>query len=146
MKKFDKIHEKIKFKAFGKTTLRNTKIEVKKSNFNEEVKKDDAKVLFQEEVKRTEKEINETKKIKSSKVGRIWEIRKRIIVGKKATLEATAVVDPKNGKLAVSKHQIRTVTLQYCKETLANNKPSKGYEGVMQDKKDNLTMKLLECN
>ena len=79
-------------------------------------------------------------------MGRIWKIRKRIIGGEKATLEATTVVDPKNGKLAVSKHQIRTVTLQYCKETLDNNKPSKGYEGVMQDKKDNLTMKLLECN
>jgi hypothetical protein len=146
MNKFNNIHEKIKFKAFGKTTIRSKPKEVKKSNLKKDVKDDEAEALYQEEVKRTDIEINEIKKMKTSKVGRIWEIKKRIVGGKKASIEATAIINPHTGKLAVSKHQIKAVTLQYCKETLANNNPAKGYEGVVQSKKDNLATKLSECN
>ena len=41
---------------------------------------------------------------KLSRVGNIWEIRKRVIGGKKAHHEATAIIDPINGKMVVSKN------------------------------------------
>ena len=34
-----------------------------------------------------------------------------------------AVINPKTKKLAVSKEEIKSVSLQYCKETLSNNPP-----------------------
>ena len=37
----------------------------------------------------------------------------------------TAILNPKTKKLAVSKEEIKQVTLQYCKETLENNPPAK---------------------
>ena len=46
----------------------------------------------------------------------------------------------------MNKEQIKNVTLQYCQETLTNNKPAKGFYHIMQVKKDNLRKKLLECN
>ena len=58
----------------------------------------------------------------------------------------TAIIDPKNGKLAASKDHIKRVTLNYCKETLANNKPTTAYEEIMKNKKDMLDKKLLECD
>ena len=36
--------------------------------------------------------------------------------------------------------------LQYCQETLANNKPAIGFEGVMHTKKTNLERNLMQCN
>ena len=59
--------------------------------------------------------------MKGGKVGKVWEIKKKVIGGKKDTIEATAIINPKTGKLALTKSEIKKVTLQYTKETLANN-------------------------
>ena len=48
--------------------------------------------------------------------------------------------------LATTKEQIKRVTLSYCKETLANNKPPAGYEDYIKKKKYMFEKKLLECN
>ena len=115
-KKFNKVLDKVKFKAFGKVTFGRSK---KKCGIEEdEVSIEEReKALFEEGVKRCDEEIEEIKKIKTSKAGKIWEIRKRIIGGKKATLEATAIMNPDTNKLVVSKHEIKRVTLNYCKKT-----------------------------
>ena len=43
-------------------------------------------------------------------------------------IQATAIVDPTTDKFAVSKHKkIKTVSLEYCKATLANNEACKEY-------------------
>ena len=68
--------------------------------------------------------------------------KKRIIGGKRATIEATAIMNPNTNKFLVSKEQIKAVSLKYCKDTLADNEPSEGYEA----KRDSLEKKLLECN
>ena len=34
-----------------------------------------------------------------------------------------AVINPRTGKLTVSRDEIKKVSLQYCKDTLENNKP-----------------------
>ena len=39
---------------------------------------------------------------------------------------ANAINDPKTGKLDVSNHKIKEISLNYCKDTLANNLPEKG--------------------
>ena len=56
--------------------------------------------------------------------------------GKKATQENSATVNPKTGKLAVSKTEIKKVSLQYCMETLANNEPEERFEEEIARKKE----------
>ena len=99
MRKFNKIHEKIKFKAFGKITVGRKQKESKRKSQNKDPKEDEARAIFEEEVERTTKEINEIKKLRTSKVGRIWDIKKRIVGGRKATIEATAIANPKMASL-----------------------------------------------
>ena len=144
-KKFNKVLDKVKFKAFGKVTSGTSK---KKGGIEEdEVSIEEReKALFEEGVKRCDKEIEEIKKIKTSKAGKIWEIRKRIIGGKKATLEATAIMNPDTNKLVVSKHEIKRVTLNYCKKTLENNEPEKGFEDAMNKKREYLRKKMSESD
>ena len=54
MKKFNTIHDKIKFKAFGKTTVGRKPEEDKQSNLKKDIKDDEAEALFQEDVTRTD--------------------------------------------------------------------------------------------
>ena len=138
--KFEKVHNKIKFKAFGKVTITNkekTKNNIEKTKQNE-IDSDEVKAhkLKIEQIKRTEEEIQEIKTFKSGRVGQIWEIKKRVVGGKKATMEATSIVDPATGKLVVSKKQIKKVSLQYCKDTLSNNEPAEGFEDEINMKKE----------
>ena len=105
-KKFNKIHDKVKFKAFGKVTFGKPK---KDDTLEEDkvMQEENAKTLFEEGVERSNTEIEEIKKIKTSKAGIILEIRKRIIGGEKATLETTAIMNPDTKKLVVTNHEIK---------------------------------------
>ena len=104
MKKFNKIHEKIKYAAFGKVTIgakdRNTKSTIKDD------KNKDAKELYEEKARRVEQEIEEIRNLKKSRVGKIWDIRKKIIGGKKKKNEISAIVDPENRKVVASRNKI----------------------------------------
>ena len=143
MLNFEKLHDKIKFKAFGKVTIGKYNDSKNECDDTEDIT---AQKLFEEEEKRALFEIEEIKQMKLSKVGKIWELKKKIIGGKKALIENTAIIDPKSGKLAASKEQIKRVTLVYCKETLSNNKPSTAYETIIKEKKHAFEKKLLECD
>ena len=68
-------------------------------------------------------------------MGRIWEIRKRVIGGKRKIIEQTAIVDPETGKVVGSRKKIKDVTLKYCKATLSKNTTPLGYEDEFNDKK-----------
>ena len=81
--------------------------------------------------------------LKTGKVGKIWEVKKRIIGGKIAKNQPTAIINPRTGKLAVSKDEIKSVSLQYCKDTLANNDPAEGFKEEI-DKKIKLVKELME--
>ena len=143
MFEFEKLHDKIKFKAFGKVTLGKNNETKNKNTQKEDVT---AQKLFEEEEERANNEIEEIKNMKLSKVGKVWELKKKIIGGKKALIQNTAILDPKNGKLAASSEQIMRVTLAYCKETLANNIPSTAYENIINKKKRMLEEKLMDCD
>ena len=45
--------------------------------------------------------------MKVPKVGKIWEIRKQVVGGKKACLDSTAIVHPVSGALVVSRNNIK---------------------------------------
>ena len=102
-KRFEKIHDKIKFKAFGKVTIRQRRIPKDKL---EVVGKDTATELLEAQQKRVQSEIEDIEKTKG---------------GKKTDVEATAIVNPRTGNLALSKGEIKKVSLQYTKETLMSN-------------------------
>ena len=91
-KRFDKIHEKIKFRSFGKKSIKKNK-EIDHQN---ETK--NAKEILEEQKEKAAKEIEEIKKSQQSKAGKVWELRKKV-VGKKNNLEATAIKDPKTNNL-----------------------------------------------
>ena len=48
---------------------------------------------------------------------------------------ANAINDPKTGKLDVSNHKIKEISLNYCKDTLANNLPEIEFEKEIELKK-----------
>ena len=125
----------MKFQAFGKVTVGKNS-QVKTDEANDTMDKDKrAEEMFEEEVQAAEKEIEEIRQSKGGKVGKIWEIRKKVIGGKKNETEASAVVNPKTGKLAITKDEIMKVSLQYCKETLENNKPAPEFRNEIEDKR-----------
>ena len=140
VRKFERIHEDIKYKAFGKVKLNNKQNEDNNTTENK-VKAND---MLEEQNKRTEEEINEIKRIGKSKVGKVWEIKRKIVGNKKATVEATAVINPKSGKLVVSRDEIKKVTLDYCKSTLENNKPEEEFNEKIELKKKSMKEKLDE--
>ena len=82
--------------------------------------------------------------MKVGKVGMIWEIRKRVMGEKKTKPEATAIINPKTNKLVVTKSEVKAVTLNYCKETLANNEPDKGFEELILYKQKYIADKMKE--
>merc|ERR1712020_885623 len=103
MAKFEKMHDKIKFQAFGKVTIKKNsqpKIYAPEEEIDNEER---AEEMFQEEVLAAEKEIEEIRKAKGGKVGKIWEISKKVIGGRKSETEASAIVNPKTGKMAITK-------------------------------------------
>ena len=53
----------------------------------------------------------------------------------KAVLEATAIVNPYTNKLAVTKGEIKSVSLKYCVDTLANNEPEENFQSIIENKK-----------
>ena len=139
-KEFDKVHNKIRFKAFGKVTLykkenKASDEDADNTEYDGTTEEQKAEKLFQEQKRRAAKEVEKIEASSQNKVGKVWEIKKLIIGGKRAAQETTAIVNPKTGKLAVSKKEIRQVSLTYCKETLANNEPEDGFEDEINSKK-----------
>ena len=143
MRKFDKIHDKIKHKAFGKVTI-GRKASTKSDEDEEALESDKAEDLFEEQVTRANDAIEEIKKLNLPKVGKIWDIRKKVLGGKKACMDSTAILHPNSGELVVSRNIIREVSLEYCKSTLANNVPSKQFYEHIQSKIQKVKVKLSE--
>ena len=45
------------------------------------------------------------------KVRKVWEIKKKVLKGKKTDIEATAIINPKTGNLALSKGEKMAIIL-----------------------------------
>ena len=138
-----KRNERIKFKSFGKVKIgRKGKV---KSNENNR-SKSDAKDQYEEEEARASLEVEGIKSMKLSKVGKIWEIRKRILGGDKGHFEATAITNPLDGKLVVSRESIKRITLQYCTDTLGNNIPESEFQSAIENKQTQVRKRLMEID
>ena len=85
-------------------------------------------------------ELKEIKEKKRGKAGQVWEIRKRVLGGKKAKNVATCIRNPNTGKLVVGKRDIMETTLKYCIETLANNKIEERFETEVNNKKEKVKL------
>ena len=95
-----------------------------------------AKELLRKQSLALEKAINKVKEGKHGRVGNVFKMREVIEGKKKKAQEPHAIKDPKTGDLIVSSKEIKAVTLQYCVDTLQNNKPDKDYEKLIKLKKE----------
>ena len=104
---FDQVHEKIRFKSFGKVTidkkiLRDIEEDCEDEENRVTTEEEKAVELFQEQQRIAAEEVKKIEQSSNNKVGKVWEIKKAIVGGKKAIQETTAILNPKTGKLAVS--------------------------------------------
>ena len=138
MNKFEKIHDKIKFKAFGKVTIGTQKRKVTRQNgdSDDESEEAKAKTMFEEQEKVVEKELQKISETKNGKAGKIWAIRKKVIGGKKGDLLATAIEDPATKKLITNRNQIKDTILEYCIQTLSNNEPEERFKDEIKKKRE----------
>ena len=65
-----------------------------------------AKLQLEEQYERVTAEWEEIKARKGGKAGQVWEIRKRVLWGKKANNVAASIINPHTGKLIVGKKDI----------------------------------------
>ena len=136
MNRINKIENKIKFKAFGKVTINNKKKDIVEEKEAEgKTQEERAKEIFEEQVDIVEKEFQKIKATTNGKVGQIWEIRKKVLGGKKSRTPPTSIVDPTTSKMVANKEEIKEVTLAYCMDTLKNNIPEEAYKEEINEKK-----------
>ena len=133
MDKFNKIHEQIKYKAFGKVTIKDKRKvnTIQNSDSKEDTEEQRTQKLAEEQESRAEEEIEKIRKAAPSKVGKIWAARKEILNVNKNKLMATAIRNPVTNKLAVTQQEVKELTLNYCMETLKNNEPDDEFKEEM---------------
>ena len=64
----------------------------------------------------------------------MWEIRKKVIGGKKSKILPTSIMHPSTKKSVVNRKEIREVTLKYCIDTLTNNIPEEALQKIEEKK------------
>ena len=143
MEAFEKINNKIKFKCFGKVTIGGKRKENKNETQDTKENKD-AKTMLNDQVNRARDEIDEMKKTANGRVGKVWDVRKKVLGIKKSNTEATVIMNPRTNKLVVSRKEIKEVTLEYCQKTLSNNVPENEFRKVVEDKKEEVMRKMNE--
>ena len=121
MERLEKINNKIKFNAFGKTSKKGkvSKKEEPKKDGSEE--SDKAKELIERQSEIIEKELERIKKKGGGKINLIHKIAKELKGAKEEI--AHAVKDPETNKLVVEQEEIKKVSLKYCKKVLERNPP-----------------------
>ena len=143
MTKTEKVNNKVKFTAFGKTRKSSAR---RKSHPSQSctdcgrleegpgsatrLERDCTKCMsdsdklndvLQNQAQRMEDEINEVKKTRVGRLARVFKMKQKIVGSKKAGQEPTAIKDPESGDLLVSGSEIRKASLNYCINNLKNN-------------------------
>ena len=134
--KFESIHNKIKFKSFGKTRI-TTRSKVKMINENHNGNVDD-KVVIDRIIKQKsdilQKEISDLKAGSLSRPAQVFKLIEKIKGPKKVGPEACAIVDPNTKELKTTKRGILVTSSNYYRDLLTNNFPSEGYENDIKIK------------
>ena len=143
MVKFEKVQEKMKYLAFGKTKP-ETKRAAAKGDKLEVSESSKAKELLAKQSKRVETEILKVKALKQGRTGSVFKMRGIVEGKKKAKQDAHAVIDKETGEMVVSNEEIKRVTLSYCLNVLKNNEPDKEFEELVQLKEQAHSLRM-EC-
>ena len=142
MRRIDILHEKIKYKAFGKTKPKTEKsrlgqeqksaqgMEMQRQVMSAEeqsaswMEAEDlkAKELQKRQSEMLESEINEIKMMKHGRMTKVFKMREKIAGSKKQSQEVHAVKN-KKGDLIVSNEEIKKVSLEHCLDTFKNKEP-----------------------
>ena len=145
MEKIEKEMKKVKFKAFGKVSVRNDlrtskdlkylqkqKLSLNTDSDNHEIMKIDeeiAKRLLSNQTQRLEKEITDIKntKARKGKSAAIFKLKDKIIGSKKSAQEAIVMKDPETSEELLSNKELKEASLKYCVQLLTNRAPKEGY-------------------
>ena len=131
--KIDKIQEKVKFKAFGKTTFKRKGKTRRDITADREISdNDDPKELLAKQSKKIEDEIRSIKDDVNGRVGRVFRMRDMIKGSKKSGQEAHAIRDNKTKEVIVNHELIKERTLEYNVNNLKNNEPSENVVGLVK--------------
>ena len=136
MGKVDKLQEKIKFTAFGKTKARSIKKKVESAaifNVDKDLSdNDEAREILQKQSSKVEDAINKIKGGTGGRCGQVFQMRELIAGPKKAAQEAHAIKDPVTKELVVSGEGIKKVSLNHCLNVLQKNVPEEGYKNGIE--------------
>ena len=133
MTNIEKIQDKIKYMAFGKVTIGGKKSNREEVECDAEEMEETAENTFKKQIDKAQEEIKQIEKENKCRAGRVWEIRKRVLGGTKVVSEVNAIEDPKTKRLVVTRSEVKNITLEYCKETLTQNKPEHEAKEVIED-------------
>ena len=127
IEKFERLHNKMKYKAFGKTKPKTMKAECREIKADES-EEEQAKCILKKQSDKIEAEIIKVKSLKQGRVNNVFKMREVVVGKKKARQEAHAVVDEETKELVVSNAEIKRVTLDYCMKVLKNNEPAEEFK------------------
>ena len=157
MEKVQKVEDKVKFSAFGKTKIKqghSMGVENKKStkkcdcNLCDDCEKETKKNsdLLAKQAARIEKNIMRVKESRKGRVGQIFKMKESIGGSKKAPVAPHAIKDPKNNELLVANKDIKRATLEYCADNLRNKKADESVEEFVKARKALVEKKLNEAS
>ena len=110
MHKVNKMEDKVKFKAFGKTKPRYKKA-FEKAATPKDNDEDQAKAIMKKQSEKLEAEITKIRSLKQGRTTNVFKMREAITGKKKAKQEAHAILDEETDELVVSNCEIKKVTL-----------------------------------
>ena len=130
LEKVEAIETKLKFKTFGKYTVKSLAKRKEKVEKEEEYLtiEERAEKLLKNQTKRVDEAVNKVKESGQNKVGQIFKISQEIKGTENGSSRANAIKHPRTGKLVVDQDEIKQVSLKYCQEVLTKNKPHKEFE------------------
>ena len=143
MEKVEKIDNRIKFNAFGKTSKKVTvsRKEDPKKDWADDTEK--AKELIEKQSEIVEKEVERIRQKGGGKINQIHRLAKEMKGAKEEM--AHAVKDPETKKLVVEQEEIKKVSLKYCKKVLERNPPKVELQ-KMFDLRENLIVERMADN
>ena len=135
MEKLDKMQDKLKHAALGKSKMKMSRREAKPEKTTETADDEEqANKLKRKESERMKEQIMMITSSKLGRTGQIFKMREVVVGAKKSGQEAVAVVDSRGGELVVASSQIKKATLEYVLDTLTNNKPTEKFEELAKVK------------
>ena len=147
-KKLEKVENKIKYIAFGKTKLKASKEKIfdTKNTDNEKDENENDMKLLRKQSERIEKYV---KTIREKKLGRcteVFKMREAICGPKKVGQEATAIKDFKTGDMVVNQEEIKKSSLEYCLDVLTKNELDDDFKDQHKFKEDLLKEMFLKSD